>query len=666
MIQLFLSGIILAEIFALANRGGGPLLSHLFLTGITFCILLGAVIFKKKIKFYSGGKLPEVAYFIFLGLFVVSLIFSKTPGFGLSELLLFANGGLLLLIFSSLEITEKALQRFIVVLVALAVIDTLIGFFIYTRAAFPRLAGTFLDLNEPYTAFGNDFANFLLLILPLAIAEFFKKHTRPTTTLLTGTATAILLTGLLLTFSRAAWISALFALAVFIIWWVATSRRAHFSDVLMYRLAPHKSGAGYSNTRQILMGTVVKTAGCIIVTALLVAGLQQARNKTFETTSLVKKLTFQADEGTASISERAAFWKGAIKLIQDRPLTGFGVLGFRYFYPRYQEAFGVNWDHPHNVILKIGVENGLPAAFAFIIFLIVTAAIAVKFLWRDPLHPALFLSLGALAALTHNLLDFNFIVSNFTLFIIFMSITLSYSRSAEPAIHAAHKTQYRFAAALFLSTGLVLLGLHEGFYNADFKQGRAALNSGDTATAIERLEKADNLIFKRDLSHYLALAYGKKHQETKDPKWRTQEKELLIKEIALKEDASLVSRLGEIFQEEKNFQEAEKYFEKAITFDPRNRLQYYYKLVETQKLQGKPIDPFLKEKILALLDEYAIALAENRHMTVLTDNPAYAAKLYEFFEMKRQQEAAETLWFQELLKFTKKYGEPMRPVSYQL
>ena len=171
MQKILFTFILAVEIFALANRGGGPLLSHLFLTGITFLALM--VLFvsmahaNRKAQPMSGFKLgpPQLFYALFLLCFVISLFFSLIPGFGLAELLLFANAGILLIVFSSAELRENDLRFFAALLVGLAVADTLIGYFIYTHNAFPRFAGTFLDIGETYTSFGNDYANFLLLII---------------------------------------------------------------------------------------------------------------------------------------------------------------------------------------------------------------------------------------------------------------------------------------------------------------------------------------------------------------------------------------------------------------------------------------------------------------------------------------------------------------------
>ena len=312
MVRLSIVLLLVFQIFAVFfNRGGGPLLSHLVLTGTVFATVCLCFIFRRKLNFKFG--LPAVFYFLFLLFFIISLFASVTPQFGLAELLLFVNAGILFVIFSSLEISEKDLRVLKIGLIIIAVINVLIGFFIYTKTAFPRFTGTFVDLKEPYTSFGNDFANWLIFILPLAIEQFFHKHKRFTTTLVFGLTVTILFSGFLLSFSRAAWLS-LLAVAVLAVGWFLANK----IQIL--------------NARTVLL----KAIAIIILTVLLVNGLQSIRSWRFETISLYEKLTFQADEGGASASERIQFWEGAVKLIKDKPYFGSGVLSFKYLYPKYQ------------------------------------------------------------------------------------------------------------------------------------------------------------------------------------------------------------------------------------------------------------------------------------------------------------------------------------------
>ncbi|MBI2453581.1 O-antigen ligase family protein, partial [Candidatus Peregrinibacteria bacterium] len=567
------------EAFAFFNRGGGPLLSHLFLTLAVFGAAAAAVFAWRKEKTLFYWRREHTAYALFLGFFTVSMAFSLTPGYGLSELLLFVNGGLLLMLFSNASITEKSAPRFGAAVMALAVLDALAGFFLYTGTPFPRFAGTFLDMKAPYTSFANDFANFLLLILPFALWSFFRNHERRTMTILTGLAAAILVSTFLLTFSRAAWLSGAALLGIFLAWKAAQKIKNSARNVKSAVAAQNLSTQAVSR-RDLAM----RSLALAMAVVLLINGAQFARSQKHQTTRLMDKLLFRADEGTASVSERRQFWIGAAKLIADRPVFGGGVLSFRYLYPKYQTDFEVNWDHPHNIFLKIGVENGVPAMLLFAVFIALAAVRLLKFFWAHPRHPAFFLSLGAAGSFGHNLLDFNYIVSNFTLFIAFIGISLAFAAAEERKACEAESQPSKAlargklwpAALPAVSFFMIIIGLHEAWYNVPFKKGRAALSEGRPADAVILLEKARKLFFPRDLSRFLAAAYVKQYAATSDETWRQKEKIFLGEVSRNAADAAIFGRLGEIYAEESNPSEAAEKFLRALEIDPMNRFRYYY------------------------------------------------------------------------------------------
>lgn len=628
MINLIFSAVFLIEVFALANRGGGPLLSHLFLTGITFLLVMAA--FFRSRELHPKLRFAEVSFIVFFLFFAVSLLFAVTPGYGLAEFLLFANGFMLFSLISWSSISEKQLRFFTDALIALAAAVTLIGFFIYTRTSFPRLAGTFIDLEQPYTSFANDFGNFLLLILPLAAWRLSQRHQRKSTTALHTLATGVLLTGLVLCFSRGAWISAFVLIVIIVGWWI------------FYR-------------RPIPKEVFIRAFAAVLVTVLCVNALQLVRSQQFETTRLLQKVGFQADEGTASAVERVAFFKGAVRIIADRPFLGAGVLGFRFLFPQYQQKFGINWDHPHNIFLKIGVENGLIALVFFFIFLLAVGIRGLRFFAHHPWHASFPLALGALGSLGHNLIDVNYIVANFTLFMVFLGIVRASARGEEAWYP---QRGWPLSALAIWSVMLLLLGLHEGWYNIDFKRGRAALAAGEVDQAVAQLERTQKLFFDRDVSQFLAEAYGKKYEATKAPEWKEKAISLLEHEVLRSHDAAVFARLGNWYMKDEKFAEAEAQFRQAIALDPQNQLAYYYKFFDAARKQGKPDDEAVKNRTLELLNEAAGVIKYNRHITVLSDNPLYASKLYGLFGMTEAQEEFDALWWDELLKFTLKYGAP--------
>lgn len=581
--------------------------------------------------------LAEAAYALFAALFVVSMFFSLTPGFGLAELLLFVNAGILLVIFSNLNLGEKFLNYFAWVLIGIATADTMIGFFVYTRTPFPRLVGTFIDLSAPYTSFGNDFANFLLLILPLALFQLLRSHERVTTRILAVLATAILFAGFLLTFSRGAWLSLLAVIILAgILWIVRRIKRVAKADVAR--------------------GAWLQVAISVALAILLVAGLQFVRSQKFQTNSFWLKATMRAEEGSASSDERMDFWKGAIQIIKDRPVFGVGVLSFKFLYPKYQPDFGANWDHPHNIFLKIGVENGIPAAVFFALFLIFTAIAALPFIYKNPRHISTFFIAGAIGAFGHNLVDYNFIVANFTLAMVFIAINLSFSKGSRRLVDA----KIPLSVMAVISLALILVGIHDGYYNIYFKKGREQLANKQYDAAVLSLEKSQRLFLQRDLANYLAIAYRVQYKQTSKSEWREKEIKLLKNLESTTVDAAILSRLGELYFEDKHFADAEKLFRKALNLDPENRLRYYYQLLLVRQAQNEPMDEKMASRTRALLAEYVELLRGNKHTTIITDNPSYASQLYELLGMKTEKIEFDKLWFSKFVEFAAQYGQSMQ------
>lgn len=624
------------EIFALANRGGAPLLSYLILTGAIFVVVCLAIFFRRKLKL--SVNVPIILYVLFFACFLLSIVFALTPQYGFSELLLYADAGILFFIISNSEIDEKSLKYFSVALISLAVVDTLIGYFIYTKTAFPRFTGTFIDLAEPYVSTGNDFANFLLLILPLSLAHFFKKHERVITTILSGLAFSILFSGFLLSFSRGAWLS-FFAAAILLAVWIFIQRKKNHE---------------YVGVKKI----VLRIAATIVLVVLLTGGLQFVRSQQFETLSLTKKLLFQADEGAASASERMEYWQAAAQIIKDRPILGGGVMSFKYLFPQYQKTFGINTEYPHSFFFRIGVENGIFALAFLIAFLVAAAGAILKFLRKNPWHLVLPFSFGGLMAIGHHLIDVNFTSLTFAFFALFIAIGFSFANRKKNIQKTARFGQVWLYSILVGSIILLVLGAHEAFYNIDFKKGRTELADGKLNEAIIHLERAQKLIFPRDAANYLVDAYEDQYKKTADKKWREKEKDLLLKNINYPffGDAAMVSRLVEITCEEQHCKDMGKMASFALQLDSQNRLKYYYQAFIVAQKTGR-LPPFgLKTKVKEILAQYVEILKENRHLTVLTDNPQYAPKLYEIFNMPKEKEKLDKIWFEELVKFTTKYG----------
>ncbi|PIQ77280.1 hypothetical protein COV82_05255 [Candidatus Peregrinibacteria bacterium CG11_big_fil_rev_8_21_14_0_20_46_8] len=637
--------VLLFEIFTFANRGGGPLFSHLLLTGTTFIIVLLTII--GSLKFKLNNRAAAYAYLGFFVFFLLSLLVSRTPSFGLNELLLFGNVGILFFIISNLNISEREAKWFAIGVVGIFFVNALIGYFVYIYEPFPRFVGTFIDLDAQHTTFGNDFANAMLLVFPLSLWLLIRHHARTTGLLISLLSSAVLLSALLLGFSRGAWAAGLTALVLFAGWQIAQHfRHRTFWDVI----DKGKEFAGldpYVAPRWAVM----RILAAIFLGIILVNGLQMSRARNFDIISFFDKATFQADEGSASVSYRWEYWRGAAKLIAERPIFGHGVWSFRHFFPKHQETFGIAENHPHNLFLKIGVENGLPAALFFALFIGAIGYQALPILWRQRFPAALFFFLGPLAAFGHNLLDFNFVSSNFTLFVVLMAVGVALLQRSERSQATPNYVVFCMAA----STLLFALALFEGYYNVDFKLGRGNLEDGEIDRAIHHLERAEHLIFERDRADYLAQAYRAKYRATNSEHWRDRAYALLNEHTKTTVDAQLLSHFAELAYAKNETEAAQMSVLRALELDPKNHFKYYNQALAYFNEE----DAEYRNTVSAaepLLEEYWDILNENRQHTILTNNPHYAIQLHLRLGNEAEAERAAALWSRELGKFTTKFG----------
>lgn len=91
------------------------------------------------------------------------------------------------------------------------------------------------------------------------------------------------------------------------------------------------------------------------------------------------RLTDELNPNRPLADLRSTQWNFAWKMIQQRPLYGWGL---RNFSPLYKAEWQMQLNHPHNLFIMLTSETGIPATFLFLIIVgyIITSSIL---LWRD-------------------------------------------------------------------------------------------------------------------------------------------------------------------------------------------------------------------------------------------------------------------------------------------
>lgn len=322
----------------------------------------------------------------------VALVFSHTKNYGFTEVVVLAFAALLGICVIGLERVHR--KKLLAVVMVIAVLASLYGFWYFPTHKEPRMAGFFLDAFDVRHFFPNAFANFLLMVWPLGllITGAWRGVKKPLTL-------GILLSALYFTFSRGSWI-------VFVLQVVA---------LVVYEVLQKKE----RDARKLLTVGV----GTFVIAGLIIFGITQARNVNYASPSLKEKITFKNNEAATSVNERAQFWKGSLALIKEQPIVGYGPMSFRYAYPPHQPTFLALSDHPHNWFLKIGAETGVPALVFFGIFL--AGILAITWQHKKDFETIIF-AVAFFGGLLHNMLDYNMnFVANIVLFFLLAGFIVS-------------------------------------------------------------------------------------------------------------------------------------------------------------------------------------------------------------------------------------------------
>ncbi len=600
-------------------RGGIPLPAVLFFAVFTSGLLL-ASLFLGKGRFLKESRMAQfftMGLALFALLFVLASIFSDFPGYGARDFFLWSGGAILFLLFSRISLREEERTQVSKGLLVIAFLSAVLGVVFFLTLAQPRFFGSFGDPAESYAAFPNAYANLLLFLIPVAY-HFLLKAQKKSFWFWTFLV-AFLSAGFFLSLSRGAMLA-----------FLATG----FLALLLLRPGP-------KDFRFVLK----KTVPLVLLSFLLFNGLQMLRGDRFEVVTLVEKVSFQSDEGTTSQDERVRFWLHSLEMIQDRPLLGGGPDSFALLYPQYQDDFGAISGHPHNLFLKVGVEEGL-LAMGLLLFL------AVIF-WSSALSGGAYRSpyfYGLLAGGLHNLVDYNLNFGSIVLLMALFAAWVFQDAQAELSsrwrLFRADKTSSKFILTLLIPFVLCLTGLalNEFYYKLQFLRGVQALEQEDLLLAGRFFERATRQIWEE------ALVLNLVDLEVEQADFE-QARLLLEEAMQTIQDPRYFTELGLLSP---SSEEAGQWFLAALQMNPHNEIEYYYHVARTVGYD--------RQALIDLLGLYQQQLSQNFHNTLLSQNPKYADQLYAFLietavedeEMRELIEDRETfneIWLQQIAEF---------------
>lgn len=325
----------------------------------------------------------------------------------------------------------------------IAVLCCAFGIAVYVLQPFPRFVGTFFDARAAASMFPNGFAAFLLLCWPLTIVSMKRGWGR-------AMVLGLLFACLALTLSRAAWM----VLAVQVmVWWFASGKKIAWKPVVM----------------------------SLVMAGMFIAVIAAARARYFPVPSAAARVTFTDEGGTVPVTERRDLWFEAWGLTRESPVWGWGPGSFVFASQRWQQHAYAVADDPHNVLLSLSAERGIPtaAAFAFIVMFCCWKG------WKRKSNSMeLCLVLAVLGVALHSLVDRDMHFVAIALpFWILLGLLL-------PSGNTAQETRRRTTMATSILAGVLLLSgfMHQTGDRA-LAQSEELLNAGSVNEAAEVLRQ---------------------------------------------------------------------------------------------------------------------------------------------------------------------------------
>ncbi len=412
-----------------------------------------------------------------------------------------------------------------------------------------RASGTYIS--------PNNFACFLELLLPLAVAYVLAGRMNPVLRILLAYASLVMAAGLAVTFSRGGWAAAAAGLLAVLL--AVACQRHHRWRVLVLLLVVLVAGAYFFN--QFLYGTV----------------------------GYIERMEKLAGSGSVNLPVRLELWRAADRMWLDHFWWGAGPAHYDYLFREYRpESVQLRPDRAHNDYLNLLADWGTAGGAIVLAGMAIFVAGLVRS-WRFVQHAenelgsglsnrfAFFCgaSAGLLALSVHSVVDFNLhIPANALLGVTLLALLSSNLRFATERYWVNVRVPARLLVTVVLAGGLAYLSAqtwrrgHETCWLARAAHFPPKYSPQHTA-ALEKAFAAEPMNFEtaydigeayRDDSFLGGDEYESQAREAM--KW-------LARVQALNpHDAYGFLRYGMCLDRLDRHEEAEKYFNRAEALDP--------------------------------------------------------------------------------------------------
>ncbi len=589
----------------------------------TWIVLLLAcslhLVWRKK----SDTAVPPVLWWIgfaFVALTICSYLTSQTQNYGLDEVLQTVSLALIgawVIRHAYGEGRDSLLHHTVRAIALAGFAAAAIGIAVYILQPVTRFVGSFFDYRFHTDYWPNAWAEFALLAWPLLAfsvcgartADYKRQRSRDA---IAGLVCGLFLGCLLLSYSRGAVLAFGLQIGLGVV-------------LLCVR--------GFGKVSWPRVVSIAVVSGVTAVAAF--AGINLLRSNLFPVESVYSKVTFQADEGKSSVSERSQFWSVAVWMTQEKPLLGWGPYSFRFVQPVKQTTVWGTSDHPHNVVLKFAAERGVVAAGLFVVLVAMILLTAVARTVRAGLseiktrkvadHNTVFKRSCRMAAvvsisgvLAHNMIDFNL---QFMGVALPMTVLLALLADGAPVKKAA--ADLRSQAELLIAVLLLAVGIVEGAWLVSSSLGRHAERDGKPLEAMQWYRWSKHEFFSRDMLLSLTQLEGNADGNAAARETLARYRSLNpVDYRAMKLEADLEAWSG-------NYAQAIAMYDKANERAQFNDITVTSEIVSVF-MDDKRITGDLDQRLPAIqkqMNEFAYAIEQNAHFIALSSNVESLADL---------------------------------------